>query len=188
VYAPGKIVFKGQSNANRNIIIRYPVLHDANALCIYINQLSKEKTFLRLQGEEKSLEDEQCYLKSQMEKNASNQAVTLLAFDDEKLIGKAEIEMLRKTERHVGVLSISVSKTFRGQGIGSLLMEHVHDIAVRAIPLLQLITLSIFSTNVIGLKMYKKYGYQEYGRLPKGSILEEQYVDLIFMYKNRPTG
>ena len=59
----GKIVYKGKSKKGNEIIIRYPEKSDLNELWRYINKLSKEKTFVRFQGEEITLKEEEKFVK-----------------------------------------------------------------------------------------------------------------------------
>lgn len=58
-----RIVFEGQTKDGGKYIIRYPQAGDASAMTKYINALSKEKTFIRFQGEKVTLESEKKYLK-----------------------------------------------------------------------------------------------------------------------------
>lgn len=179
----GQVVYQGKTSKTNEAIIRYPTKDDAQAMCDYINTLSKEKTFIRFQGENISLEDETKYLNSQLEKIAKNETVQLLVFVENKLIGISSIDMKDKVDRHVGVFGISIAKEFRGEGIGSLLMKTVIDEAINNIPQLEIITLGVFSNNSLAFEMYKKFGFVEYGNLPKGVKLQDSYVDHIYMYK-----
>ena len=61
-----KIVYQGKTKTGKEILIRYPQKGDELKLWEYINKLSKEKTFVRLQGEEVSKEDEAKYLNDQI--------------------------------------------------------------------------------------------------------------------------
>lgn len=178
-----KIIFEGISKKNKHMTIRYPEITDAKSMWSYINTLSKEKTFIRFQGEVISFEDEQEYLDAQLKKISQRTAIHLLTFYQDELIGISGIEMLDKTERHVGLFGLSVHKNFREEGIGSLLMQLTIDEAVKNISLLEMVTLCVFSNHIIGLKMYKKHGFIEYGKLPNGIKLENKYVDQILMYK-----
>lgn len=183
MFEPGKTVYEGKSKKNISITIRYPTIHDAHAMWSYINTLSKEKTYIRFQGEEVSIEEELSYLESQLKQMSKEMAVMLLAFHRNELIGITGIDMLDKTEKHVGTLGISVSKNFRGEGIGSLLLQFIIKEAEVNIPLLEIVTLGVFSNNVAGMKMYKQHGFIEYGNLPKGIKLQDKYADHIMMYK-----
>lgn len=149
----------------------------------YINTLSKERTFIRYQGEEVSLEEETKYLNSQLEKISQKCAVLLLVFCEGKLIGISGIDMKDKIEKHIGVFGISVAKDFRGEGIGSKLMELVIEEVEKNLTGLEIITLGVFSNNDLAKKMYQRFGFVEYGSLPKGIKLEKEYADHIYMYK-----
>lgn len=175
--------FSITSKSGKAIHIRYPAIVDAEPMCDYINTLSKEKTFIRFQGEEMSLEEETRYLEGELQKIKEHQTVMLLAFSENRLIGISGIHMSDKTERHVGLFGISIAKEFRQDGIGALLMQHTLDEAVKMIPALEIVTLCLFSHNTVGFEMYKKFGFLQYGQLPQGIKLGDGYVDHIMMYK-----
>lgn len=179
----GKIVYKGKTKKGNEIIIRYPQKDDAQAMCDYINALSKEQTFIRFQGEEVSLESEGKYLKEQLEKIAKNQAVQLLVFSAGKLIGISEINMKDKVEGSEGVLGISLLEEYRGEGAGKKLMELVVKEAEENIPQLRIVTLGVFDNNPVARDLYGKLGFKDYGRLPGGVLYKGEYVDHIYMYK-----
>ncbi len=180
---PGKIILMGLTPKNRKFLIRYPLKSDVNAIWRYINALSAEKTYIRFQGEDISLENEEKLLNLQLEKIEKNVAVQLLVFTDDELIGSADVEMLNRTDRHVGELGISIAKEFRGEGIGSILMRLIMKEAVKNLPALEIMTLCVFSTNLIAISLYEKLGFMTYGILPHGVKLRDSYVDLVLMYK-----
>lgn len=179
----GKIVFTGQSEKGKEIIIRYPQDGDAQLMQQYINIISKERTFISFQGEEISLEDETSFLNSQLGKIEKGKAVLLLVISDGKVVGISGLEMGQRIERHIGIFGISVAKDFRGEGIGSQLMELVMSEANQNIPELEIVTLGVFANNPLAKEMYTKFGFVEYGILPQGIILEQGHQDHIFMYK-----
>ena len=179
-----KIIFEGISKKGNKIVVCYPTKDDAQIFCDYINTLSKEKTFVRFQGEEISLEDETKYLNAQLEKIARKQTVELLVFCNNKLIGISSIDMKDKTESHEGVFGISIAKEYRGEGIGKKFMQLVLEEAEKNIPQLRIITLGVFGDNPLAKRIYEKFGFKEYGKLPKGSLHKDEYVDHIYMYRN----
>lgn len=179
----GQIVYRGKTKKGNNIIIRYPNKDDAKAMRDYINILSQEKTFIRFQGEEVSLEDETKYLNSQLEKIEKKQTVQLLVFFGSQLIGISGIDMKDKTESHEGSFGISIAKDFRGEGIGKKLMELVIEEAKNNLPQLKIITLGVFANNPLAFEIYKKFGFKEFGRLPEGILYKGNYTDHVYMYK-----
>lgn len=179
-----QIVFQGQTAKGLEILIRYPLKEDVFLLQNYINTLSKEQTFIRFQGEQVTLKEEQKYLDSMIKKVKKNQAVKLLVFNKSILIGLSDITMKDKIANHVGVFGITIAKGFRNQGLGKLLMELVIREAKKNIPELKIITLGMFSNNPIARKMYKKFGFQEYGVLAKGVKHRGDFIDHVYMCKN----
>jgi len=177
------VVYEGKSIKGRSILIRYPQKEDLNSMWRYINKLSKERTFIRLQGEEISLKEESEYLDSLLHAVAQKKGISLLLFFEKELIGLAGLKMGEKTERHRGTFHLSVDRNYRGEGIGTLLMSFTIEEAIRYIPDLEIVCLSLFARNFAALHIYKKYGFIEIGRLPRGIKLGEQYDDQIIMYK-----
>ncbi len=179
----GEIVYQDKTSKGENILIRYPQEDDMQAMCDYINTLSKEQTFIRFQGEQISLEDETKYLNGQLEKIRNQRTVQLLVICGNQIVGIAGVDLKEKTESHEGVFDISLAKEFRGEGLGKTLMRLTLEEAENNLPQLRLITLGVFGDNTLAQELYKKFGFQEYGRLPGGSRHKDQYVDHIYMYK-----
>lgn len=180
----GTIVFEGVSKKGTPIIILYLRENDVRAMQEYINMLSKEETFIRFQGEQTSQEGEEKYVKSELEKIANKKSVQLLVWSGEKLIGISGIGMQDKTEQHIGVFGISIAKEYRGEGIGRLLMKQVLEEAKKHLVGLEIVTLGVFETNDLAKSMYTKFGFIEYGRLPKGVYRKNGREDHIEMYLN----
>ena len=84
---------------------------------------------------------------------------------------------------HVGELGISCAKEYRGEGVGSLLMQLVIDEAIHAIAQLEIVTLWVFADNALARQMYKKFGFIEFGILPNGVKRRGKVNDNIQMYK-----
>lgn len=179
-----EIIFKGKTRTGEDILVRYPEVGDVKEMLKYINELSKERTFIRYQGEQETLESETKYLKSRLEAIKNKKAVHLLAFSNNRLIAATDIHMLDKTEKHVGVFGISVIKDFRGKGLGKLLMELILKEARKEISDIKIITLGVYSTNDIARSLYKKLRFMEYGTLPNGITRGGKFEDAILMYKN----
>lgn len=156
---------------------------DTQILLDYINTLSKEKTFIRFQGEQLTLEEEQQFVDKNIKGISEGKAVLLLAFSGSQLIGVSEVFMLEKVEKHNGLFGISLAKQFRGEGIGTILMEKVLEEAKKNLAGLKIVVLTMFGTNEIARKLYEKMGFIEYGRLPKGIIRKDQFEDYVYMYK-----
>jgi len=176
------IVYQGNTKSGKQIIIRYPMISDTPVILDYFNTLSSEKTFIRFQGEQLTLQEETVYMNDFMLKMSQHKAVKLLVFHNNQLIGVADIRMEDKISGHVGIFGITIAKDFRKDGIGKLLMKLIIDEAKKYLVDLKIITLGVFSDNPLAHKMYRAMGFTDYGRLPEGVKHKDLYVDHIWMY------
>lgn len=178
-----KIIYQGKTETGKEILIRYPETGDLEKLLNFINELSDEKTFIRYQGEHETKESEEEWLKVRLKEIESKKTVHLLAFSGSELAGATEIRLRDMTEKHIGVFGITIAKTFRGNGIGKVLMDLIVKEAIKELPGLRIITLEVFSTNDIAKSLYRKVGFVDYGVLPEGVIRNDKFEDAILMYK-----
>ena len=178
----GKIIYTGNVDG-LDILIRYPQDGDASEMCNYINTLSQEKTYITYQGEKISLTSEEKYLKKQLIAFKDHKSAQLLIFVNGKLAGISSVDMQEKVKKHIGVFGISISKEYRGMGLGKQLMKYVLDEAINNLNGLRIITLEVFAENENAIKMYKNFGFIEYGYLPEGNSYKNKFVDDVLMYK-----
>jgi ribosomal protein S18 acetylase RimI-like enzyme len=181
-----KIIYKGKSKKGNNILFRYPQKEDALVMQKYINTISKERTYIMTQGEQLTLKDEESSLDSTLKSIRNLNGIMILAFSDNSLVGISGISTnpKYKAEAHVGAFGISISKDFRGEGIGTLLMVKVMEEAEKKLAKLKIVVLEVFSNNILAISLYKKMRFKKYGILPKGILHKEKYVDAVWMYKN----
>jgi ribosomal protein S18 acetylase RimI-like enzyme len=179
----GKVVFEGKTEKGLAVLIRYPRKEDLSELHRYINELSKEQTFIRYQGVQISLEDERGYLKTLLQNLKNFKEVKLLVFHQGELIGISDITLREFAMSHLGVFGITVAKNFRNMGVGKLLMKLVLEEAEKNLAVLRIIRLGIFANNPIAKELYETFGFKECGRLPEVFHHKESYVDEIIMFK-----
>ncbi|MGA2967844.1 MAG: GNAT family N-acetyltransferase [Candidatus Levyibacteriota bacterium] len=179
-----KIVYHGKTKTGKEILVRYPEKEDVVEMMRFINNLSKEKTFIRFQGEQTSLDEETKYLAGILENINNKKAVQLLVFLGDKLIANSDIHMRDKTERHVGIFGIAVAKDYRNEGVGRLLMELLFEEARKEISGLKIVTLEVYAKNSIAKRIYERFGFKQYGLLPEGIFRGGVFEDAILMYKN----
>lgn len=179
----GQTIFEGKTKTGATLILRYPSEKDLEILLNHINTLSEEKTFIRFQGEQLTIEDEKKVLDEWLKGIKEKKLVKLLLFVGDDLAGSSEITMRDRIASHVGNLGIAVTKKYRGQGLGEILMKKIIEEAKRNFPDLKIVYLGCFSNNTAALNLYKKLGFKEFGRLPKGIKYKGEYIDSINMYK-----
>ena len=173
------------SKSGKNIVFRYIGEDDAEELCRYINELSKEDTFIRFSGETISLDEEKEYLQAQMEKLSKGDVIPIVATHLDKIVGHSSIErnvIDKRRGLHIGNFGLSVSTEYRGDWIGEKLMKTVIDQALQHMHGLRIIHLTVYGSNSTAQNLYKKVGFHEYGRLPKGVLYKGEYLDMIEMY------
>lgn len=171
------------SKSGKEILFRTVTLEDVPALQLFINTLSSERTFISFQGEQVTLEQETAFVASHLKFIDEKKGTHLLAFHNSRLIASSHIAMYERTERHIGLFSISVAKEFRGEGIGRMLMEAVIEEAKQNIPELEILILTVYANNGRACALYESFGFQKYGMLPQGVKLENGYADHVYMYK-----
>jgi len=77
----------------------------------------------------------------------------------------------------VGNIGMFVDEKYHGLGAGSLLMENAILLGKRLH--LRMLTLSVFNINPIGIRLYKKFKFKEYGRVP--GWFQNGYIEEIMM-------
>jgi len=105
-----------------------------------------------------------------------------------ELFGGASIEPREGKASHVGYFGIYLKKEFRSLGIGTRLIRKIIEVARQKN--LEIIQLYVFASNKQAIHIYKKFGFQEAGRIKKGIRLQNgKYTDEIIMtlhLKNLP--
>jgi len=105
-----------------------------------------------------------------------------------ELIGGASIEPREGKAFHVGYFGIYLKKEFRNLGIGIRLVSKIIKVARQKN--FEIIQLYVFASNKQAIHIYKKFGFQEAGRIKKGIRLQNgTYADEIIMtlhLKNLP--
>ncbi len=89
----------------------------------------------------------------------------------------------RRRLAHRGSLGLTVRKSHRSNGIGSVLLDTLIEWGEEH-PIVEKITLAVVVTNTSAIKLYEKYGFVEEGRRPREVKLgPEEYVDDVLMYR-----
>ena len=113
--------------------------------------------------------------------NSENE-IEIIAIIDGAVIGTAGIEAVgaKYKVRHRAEFGISVLKKFWGLGIGQALMASCIECAKTAG--YSQLELSVVAENARAFSMYKKVGFIEYGRNPKGfNSRKTGFQEVIYM-------
>ena len=84
---PGQIIFDEDVPGTGRIVVRYPRASDTAAMLGYINTLSRERTFIGMQGKQLSLAAERAHVRTVVKGVKENSQVQLLLWSGKKLCG-----------------------------------------------------------------------------------------------------
>jgi putative acetyltransferase len=113
--------------------------------------------------------------------------VALVAVRDGQPVGLASLHEPRAVwrRRHAMGLGISVATHAHGQGVGSALMQALLDHADRWANLLR-VELTVFADNARAIALYRRFGFEEEGRMRAYAWRDGAYADCLSMARLRP--
>jgi RimJ/RimL family protein N-acetyltransferase len=166
-------------------VIRQAGLEDAPAYLDYLNHIFMDDQFFLTTCEEskewRTLEK----VRERITKSQdSSQGILLMAWDGNKAISMANLTRgMKKRNRHVGSLGISILPEYRNLGLGTAMMQYLIEWA-QGDTVLEKLTLGVYTDNFPAIKLYQKLGFQEEGRQSREmKNADGSYKDLILMSK-----
>ena len=162
-------------------IIRNGTFEDGPEVSTFFTTTHGETDYLLSYPEESTRDDEKQsnYLKETTE---SDREIELLAIVDGKVVGMAGFNAIgsKYKVRHRPEFGITVSKNYWGQGIGKAIMNACIECAKEA-GYIQL-ELDVVADNTRAIELYKKLGFIEFGRNPKGFQSKYSgFQELVYM-------
>lgn len=162
-------------------IIRNGTFEDGPEVSTFFTTTHGETDYLLSYPEESTRDDEKQsnYLKETTE---SDREIELLAIVDGKVVGMAGFNAIgsKYKVRHRTEFGITVSKNYWGQGIGKAIMNACIECAKEA-GYIQL-ELDVVADNTRAIELYKKLGFIEFGRNPKGFQSKYSgFQELVYM-------
>lgn len=166
----------------KHIILRSANPSDSAPLIELTASILIESKFLVTQSEEFSVtvDEERNWIVSYID---SPDKILILAENSDGIIGMANVQASRRLRvKHRADLGIIILQSWRGQGVGKLLMQTIIDWA-RVHPAIEKLSLSVFAENTTAINLYSSLGFIEEGRRPNEyKISENAYMDDIMMY------
>lgn len=165
----------------RECCLRNGTENDAQEVLDVFNLTHAETDYLLTYPDENSftVEQEGAFLKAKAE---SSNEIEIIAVVDGKIAGTAGIDALgnKYKTKHRAEFEIGIAREFWGLGLGRALTEACIECAKKA-GYTQL-ELDVVSDNASAISLYKKVGFVEYGRNPKGfNSRISGYQELIYM-------
>ncbi|MCB5238038.1 GNAT family N-acetyltransferase [Niallia circulans] len=168
---------------DKQCLIRCGKLEDSEAILNIQNAVISESDYLITTAEEfnQTLEDQQAWIVKIL--NDDRETILVAELDSELIAFIVFQTNNRKRMNHTGSFGMMISKKYRNKGIGSLLLEALLAWAKKN-PMIEKVSLGVFSTNYRAISFYKRMGFIEEGRkIKEFKIAENEYVDDILMYK-----
>ncbi|WP_313276986.1 GNAT family N-acetyltransferase [Timonella senegalensis] len=112
---------------------------------------------------------------------ANPKQLYLVAYDGNKLVGAVTLATSNKPRmEHRAELGISVRKKWWGKGLGTRLMEEAIAYA-RDVAHLEMITLTVNTSNVRAIELYRKFGFTRFATFTNHSKIGGVYADCDLM-------
>ena len=151
----------------REALLRHGTAADGAAVVENFNQTHAETDYLLSYPDENSFTAEQEGRFLERKAESANEA-EIIALVDGRVVGTAGIDAVgtKFKVKHRAEFGISVSKEYWGLGLGRALMDACIECARQA-GYTQL-ELTAVAENERALEMYRRAGFTEYGRNPRG--------------------
>jgi phosphinothricin acetyltransferase len=148
---------------------------DAPAIAAIYNEGIRDRV-ATLETEERTAEERREWLANRSERHP-----VFVVERDGAVVGWGSLNPFnpRPAYRFVADFSVYVGRSVRGTGAGSLLLEHLIATA-RELGYHKLV-LATFPWNEAGLRLYRKFGFQDVGIYHEQGVLDGRWVDTIVM-------
>ena len=165
----------------QELLVRNGVASDARALRETTQRTHAQTDYLLSYPDEQRADDEQ-EARLLAETERSNNEVELVAVVDGQIVGSAGVTVVggRRKVAHRARFGISILKEYWGMGIGRVLMDACIDCVRRAC--YAQLELEVVADNERALSLYRRTGFEEYGRNPRGyRSAASGYQELVHM-------
>ena len=152
---------------NMVCIIRNATITDAKGVLENTKIIREETDFLLSYPDEInfSVEEKEKFLE---DKEKSHSEIQICAIVDDRIVGLAGISAVGSKDKvkHRAEFGISIEKAYYGKGIGTALTKACIDCAKTAG--YRQLELEVVAENKNAIALYKKFGFKETGRNPRG--------------------
>lgn len=172
---------KLKSKSGAEVVIRSAVKQDAAAILDLSTSVIGEEIYQLTSGLEfkMTIEAEEKWIESHL---TNSNHIILVAEMSSKIVGLLDFSNgHRQRIAHTGEFGMSVEKTVRDQGVGSLLLKVLIDWADEN-STIEKLGLNVHSNNERAIALYKKMGFEVEGvRKRDLKYGVDQYVDTVVM-------
>jgi len=145
---------------------------------LYEERANGEAIGIHLFQDRPSEVDEVSWFTGLFQRVLSGEVVVVIADLGGRAVGSCTVGPagpLRRSEMgHVGVLGILVDRRYRGQGIGTSMLERC---LAECRDKFEVVRLSVFADNEGARRLYERFGFTVCGRIPRAIKRGGRYID-----------
>ena len=171
------------TKSGEEIIIRLATTEDASdLLAMKLEYLENTKTIPLFQSEyfDDPTNEMNLIRRLELEKNS----VLFVAENNGKLIGNIDLNGNQRLKLfHTGVVGMGIREQWRGKGVGTALLEAVIKWSEMN-HYIKLLWLEVYDSNEAGKALYRKFGFQESGRMKNFFHEDNEFIDKITMTRH----
>ena len=156
------------------VAVRPVKLGDVPALRECVGSVAQEKRFLAY-TQPFSLQETALYVA----RIVDHGYVQYVADDGGRVVGWCDVTpKAGQVHAHVGQLGMGVADGWSGRGVGSGLMQASLEASRER---WEQVELAVYAGNAAARALYRKFGFVERGRWPRGRKVDDDYDDVILM-------
>ena len=128
-----------------------------------------------------SMEDEHKWFADTLKAIEEGNAVMTVAEVGSHMVGWCDVRRVAPGGPldHRGALGICIKKEFRGQGLGTALLN---ETLTKCKGKFELVTLGVLASNPRAHALYERFGFKDYGLMPGSVKRAGTYIDTHLMY------
>jgi ribosomal protein S18 acetylase RimI-like enzyme len=167
---------KDERGLPEGVEIRPARPQDASSYLAMWREVVAERRFVRTEVVKGTVRD----YRRQFRDSVTNDRAWFLTLAERRVVGALFIErMAHPVNRHVATLGMAVHAPWRGKGLGTALMEAALRWAGSSG--VEKVSLEVYPTNEAALALYRRFGFEEEGRLVRHSRKSYGYEDELIM-------
>jgi diaminopimelate decarboxylase len=158
------------------IVIRAARPGDVASFLQHLQSVADERRFIRTE----QVAGSRRLWKQRFRSSRTDRSLSLVAVDGAKVVGSLGIQReAGRASEHVASLGMSVTKEWRGRGIGTALMAEAMHWA-RGVGV-EKVSLTVYPSNSRAIALYRRFGFVDEGRLSGQSKKSYGYEDEVIM-------
>jgi RimJ/RimL family protein N-acetyltransferase len=180
MFIPGKVLEEFTVNGKK-VVFRFLRVSDLGSGLKHINFLIRERAYIAAQ-KPVSRKKEMEWIKKELAEMKKGEKAAVVAEVDGKFSGIAEVwRCPADANRHVSEISIGFSSN-RGIGLGKRTIALLEKIARKDFRS-KILVIKCYECNCPALGLYRKMGFRQTGKVPKGCNYYGKYMDEVTLVK-----